>query len=62
MRGASKIRAVLESQLRPQFSEFSLANESALFHIHQNNSIARLNFEIVAVRLFVTLPEVIFFS
>ena len=43
----SKIRAVLEWQLRPQFSEFRLANESALFHIHQNTAdlMGRLNFE-----------------
>ena len=57
-RVASKNRAVLESQIRPQFSEFSLAIESAVFHKCQNtaDSRTRLNFEIVAVSAIPTPP------
>ena len=47
MRVASKNRAVLESQIRPQFSKFSLVLESAVFRIYQNtaDSISRLKYE-----------------
>ena len=47
MRVASKNRAVLESQIRPHFSKFSLVLESAVFRIYQNtaDSISRLKYE-----------------
>ena len=46
-RVASKNRAVLRKTFRPQFSDFSLDIESAIFHIYQNtaDSRTRLNFE-----------------
>ena len=46
-RAASKNRAVLESQILPQLSEFSLAIESTVFHKYQNtaDSRTRLNFD-----------------
>ena len=44
MRGASKIRAVLELKMRPQFSRFSEAIESVVFLTYPNaaDSMARL--------------------
>ena len=47
MRVASKNRAVLQSQIRPQFSEFSLAIESAVFWYIWNiaDSMSRLKSE-----------------
>ena len=47
MRVASKNRAVFRKTFRPQFSDFRLAIESAVFHIYQNtaDSRTRLNFE-----------------
>ena len=46
-RVASKNRAVLRKTFRPQFSDFSLDIESAIFHIYQNtaDSRTRLVFE-----------------
>ena len=47
MRVASKNREVLQKNFRPQFSDFSLDIESAIFHLYQNtaDSMARLNLE-----------------
>ena len=46
-RVASKNRAVFRKTLRPQFSDFSLEIESAIFRIYQNtaDSISRLKYE-----------------
>ena len=62
-RVASKNRAVLRKTFRPQFSDFSLDIESAIFHIYQNtaDSMARLNLENCGRKVFCNTVLVIFF-
>ena len=62
-RVASKNRAVLRKTFRPQFSDFSLDIESAIFHIYQNtaDSMARLNLENCGRKVFCNTVLGIFF-
>ena len=62
-RVASKNRAVLQKTFRPQFSDFRLAIESAIFHIYQNtaDSMARLNLENCGRKVFCNTVLGIFF-
>ena len=64
MRGASKIRAVLELKMWPQFSRFSEAIESVVFHTYQNtaDSMARLNLENCGRKVLGNTAEGDFFS
>merc|ERR1711963_646375 len=63
-RVASKNRAVLRKTLRPQFSDFSLEIESAIFRIYQNtaDSISRLKYENCGRKVFRNTVLGIFFS